>query len=185
MENSVVDKAVLNGGAYEKFGELSGWRWRKINMFPVYSIEPIQLVASASETGVNFETQTTFFVPSIYEIQPHVHDMFMYDYISKGDNPLQQNVNGYEVVNIEKSSQSKITFWKVSAKMFGDISWIDYQISGNYTFIDYEKQIYETRNAINLHQLILKNTKLGINDYFDRPCGLYMEKPRFKVAEQT
>lgn len=185
MENSVVDKTVLNGGSYEKFGELSGWRWRKINMFPVYSIEPIQLVAAADEQGVEFEASTTFFIPAIYEIQPHVHDLFVYDYLQKRDDPFEQKINGYEVVNIEKSSQSKITFWKASAKMYGDISWVEYQLSGNYAFIDYEKQIYETRNAINLQQLILKNTKLGINDYFNRNSGLYMEIPGFKVAEQT
>ncbi len=185
IPNSIIDDKVLVGGTYEKFGELSGWKWKKINMLPVYNFEQVQLMANAAELGVEFDSTTSFYLPSIYEIQPHVHDYIAYDYLQNRGDQFGQQINMFEVVNIEKTSQSKITFWKATVQTVGDGQYLDSQLSGNYTFIDYEKKIYETRNAINLQKLLLKNTRLGINDYFDRPSGLYMEKPGFKVAEQT
>lgn len=186
IANSVIDKDVLAGGAYEMFGTRSGMRWMKINMLPVYGLEQLQLATNADEHGVQFLSNTSFYIPSIYEIQPHVHDFLIYDQLQNRDDPFKQALNMYEVINIEKASQTKITFWKATLRNFGYyVDDIEHQLSGNYTFVDYEKQIYNTQDAIHLQKLLIKNNKLRVNDFYNNVSGLYMEKPGFKVAEQT
>lgn len=177
LSNSVCDKTILAGGSYQRFGELSGRRWKKINMLPVYNIEQVQLALTSDESGNNFNSNTSFFLPTIYQIQPHVHDFMIYEQIKERDDPYTAYTPMYEVNNVEKTSQAKLTFWKVQLEVSGNIKdQIEKQLSGNYTFVEYEKQIYPTSDAIFLQKMIVKNSKLNINSFFSDKCGLYLEK---------
>ena len=177
LSNSVCDKTILNGGSYSRFGELSGMRWKKINLLPVYHMESVQLAMTSDDTGNNFNSTTSFFLPTIYQIQPHVHDFVIYEQIKERDDPYTAYTPMYEVINIEKASQAKLTFWKAALEVSGNTKdQIELQLSGNYTFIDYEKQIYPTSDGVFLNKMMVKNSKLNINEYFNERSGIYLEK---------
>lgn len=178
LPNSVIDDNVLLGGSYELTGNLSGYLWKKILILPVYNIEQVAFPLTADEEGVGFQDRTTtMFIPTIYEFRPYVHDFMIYDQITWRDNPFKADVPVYEVVNVEKASSAEITFWRINLRSSSKTKQkIENQLSGNFTFVDYEKQIYRTSDAIFLSRLQLKNSKLKVNDFFKEHVGLYVEE---------
>jgi hypothetical protein len=178
VENSVGDKSLLNAGAYEVIGNLSGYLWRKIMMLPVYNFEQIQFAMNADESGVGFPNQqTTFFIPASYEFYPRVNDFYVYDQISWREDFLKTQAPVYQIVNLEKTSSTHITFFRVTAQISQyKKDQLEKQISGTYAFVDYEKQIYKSDDAILLQSLQLKNSKLMGNNFFKENCGLYLER---------
>jgi len=178
LVNSVADKEVLVGGSYELMGDLSGYLWKKIVMLPVYNIEQVQFTLNSDEAGVAFSNRTTtFFIPSIYEFRPMIHDHFLWDQIAWRDDSFMASTPLYEVINVEKQSSTELTFWKITAKSTSKTKpQIEKQLSGNYSFVDYEKQIYKTSDAIALTKLMVKNSKLKVNDFFKEKVGLYLEE---------
>jgi len=177
LPNSVKDDELLMGGTYEAIGDLSGYLWQKILTLPVYNMEQISFNLNADERGVGFQDkQTTLFIPSSYEFRPMIHDYIVYDQIQQRQNPFQAYTPTYEVINLEKASSTNITFWKLTLKG-SSISKerIDQQLSGNYTFVDYEKKIYRTSDAIHLTKQRVKNANLSINNYFKDQIGLYVD----------
>jgi hypothetical protein len=179
LSNSVHDSSVLMGGAYETTGEFSGYLWKKILMLPVYNMEQVNYIMNADETGVGFDNrQTTLFIPTSYEIRPIVHDFIMYDQIQQRDDPFDSPSELYEVVNIEKATASKISFWKLSLKGTSNISKnaLEQQLCGDFTFVDYEKKIFRTSDAIHLTKQRLKNSIVGVNNFYKDRIGLYSDQ---------
>lgn len=177
LPNSVYDTELLGNGAYEQMGNLSGYLWKKIMMLPVYNMEQVNFSLNADESGVGFQDRTTScFIPTSYEFHPRIHDMIIYDQITWRTDPFSADIPMYEVMNLDKASTAEITFWKLSLKSTSKRKWqVEKQLSGNFTFIDYEKQIYRTSDAIDIQRLQLKNSDLPVNDYFKELIGLYVE----------
>jgi len=177
LPNSVWDSDLLGNGSYEQMGNLSGYLWKKILMLQVYNIEQINFALNADESGVGFHgKQTSLFIPTSYEFQPMIHDFILYDQIQWRDDPFEGSIPLYEVVNMEKASTANITFWKLTLQGSPKAKYqIEQQLSGNYTFVDYEKKIYKTSDAIHLTKQRMKNSDLPVNDYFKEQIGLYVE----------
>ncbi len=176
LPNSVYDGELLADGAYEMTGEHSGLRWKKFLMLYVYNIEQVNLTLNADENGVGFSDQTTtLFIPTIYEFRPKVHDFISYDQIAWRSDPYEASLPLWEVINLEKASHANITFWKLTLQSSYKIkSDLDEHLSGFYTFVDYEKHIYQTSDAIYLSELQLKNSRLDINNFYKQHIGLYV-----------
>ena len=177
LSNSVYDGDLLDGGTYEQMGNLSGLLWKKINMLPVYQLEQLNFAMNADESGVYYPNlATSFYLPASYELRPRVHDFMVYEQISERDDPFKASLPMYEVVNVEKATSADVTFWKVvlnnTSRSKRDI---EDQLSGNFTFVDFEKQIYPTSDAILLQKFILKNSNLKVNDFWKQHIGLYAE----------
>ncbi len=183
LPNSVKDDEVLDGGSYELMGNLSGYLWKKIMMLPVYNIEQINFALNADESGVGFQgKQTSLFIPTSYEFQPMIHDFLMYDQIMWRQDPFQADTPLYEVVNMEKASTANISFWRLTLQGSSKTKeQIEQQLSGNFTFVDYEKRIYRTSDAIHLTKQRVKNSSIPLNDFFRERIGLYVDN----VPEQT
>lgn len=175
ISKSVIDSQVLMGGSYEMTGDLSGWLWKKIMMVQVYNFEPTQFNLMADEEGVSFKDRvSTLWMPSVYELKPTVHDLVCYDFITSRDDAFRDQLPLWEVVNVEKAGSTGLTFWKVSLKStFRRKEAVEKQLSGNYTFVDYEKHIFKTSDAISLGKLQLKNSNLKINNFYKDSIGLY------------
>ena len=177
LPESVYDGDTLMGGSYEQVGDMSGYRWKKIMMVQAFTFEPIQFTLSSDEEGVSFKDRTSsLWLPTIYELKPNVHDFVMFDYVQSRNDPFKDQAPMYEVVNLEKASSTGLTFWKTNLKSsVRRKEDLEKQLSGNYTFIDYEKHIYKTSDAILMTKLQLKNSKLKCNDFFKDNIGLYVK----------
>jgi len=176
LPNSVYDATLLQAGSYEMIGNLSGMRWKKITMVQAFSFEPVPFALQADETGPNFKDRTSsLWFPTVYELEPSVHDFVVYDWATSRDNELKDQLPVYEVVNLEKASSGEATFWKTQLKStYRRKSEIEKQLSGSYSFVDYEKHIYKTSDAVFLQRMMLKNENLKVNEFFKDRIGLYV-----------
>lgn len=178
IENSNVDKDIMNGGSYELTGDLSGWKWRKILMFQVNAIEALPTTATtAEENGVTKSDHvTSMYFPEIYEMVPHAHDFISFECLNTGSNYVRRTLPVYQVVNFEKSNDFELGFYKISCKSSSTTTkQLDQQLSGVYTLVDFEKQIYPIDQSIIIQELLNERTKNKLKSYFDQNCGLYCE----------
>lgn len=178
MENSVYDTNLM-AGSYEKngLGELSGMRWRKIQMIPVYHIEQIQSQYNADEKGLTLGDSelSSFVIPSSYDIRPSEWDFvhFSQDFMLKGANTFPLFI----VKGTELSTYGDINYHKLNLKPGSSTSLqkIELQLSGRYMFLEFTKMIHEVQTASLLLKLQSKHEQLAsnlMNMYSS--TGLYM-----------
>ena len=177
LPNSVYDDTLLNAGSYEVIGNLSGLLWKKINLLQVYTFEQMQFVLQSDEGGPQFKDRmSSIWIPSIYELEPKPRDFICFDIVKTREDQFQAELPLYQVVNIEKASSNRITFWKANLKStFQTKENIELQLSGQYSFIDFEKHIYTLSDSVMLQKLMVRNSSLKINDFFKERIGLYVE----------
>lgn len=177
LPNSVYDSKLLTAGSYELMGDLSGMLWKKITLLQGFAFEPVQFVMSADETGPSFKDRTSsLWFPTIYELVPNIHDFVCFDWVTSRENQFKDQQPLYEVVNVEKASSSELTFWKVQLKStYRTKQNIEKQLSGSYSFSDYEKHIYKASDEIFLERMMLRNSKLKVNSFYKEQIGLYVE----------
>lgn len=175
-ELSKIDKNEMGGGPYEMAGDLSGVVWKKINFLPVYNIASIQPRFSSDEKGMTKSDQTSEFnFPTEYGIQPTTFDHVMFE-MPVLNNPEKANLHTlYQVVNFEKSTNTDITFWKVPLKVtFITKERIEKQVSNTFTFVDYEKKIYQSDDAVLLMNMLKDLDENLLNKYYSNNSGLYL-----------
>ena len=178
IENSNIDEKKLVGGSYEMVGDLSGWRWRKIIDFDLNAIEAVQTTPTSDERGVTLsEKLTTAMFPFIQGLVPQVHDFVSFSDLNTGDNYILRDPPLYEVVNIERSNDTDICFYKINLKVsYVTVSQIECQLSELLDYIDYEKNMYPIDPAIVLNKIMAEKSKSLLNKKFNQNCGLYLEE---------
>jgi len=75
QNETVWDNENLMGGAYEKIGSLSGIKWNKILLLPIYFIEDINTSFDGTETGLIKENESSIVIPSSYGYIPLTNDI--------------------------------------------------------------------------------------------------------------
>jgi len=174
LPNSVYDGNILDAGSYEKTGNRSGLKWRKILLLPVYGIEQIQPTKSAEEDGVTMKTQmTSFNFPTEYYIKPMAHDYIKFEQdILK---PTNNQYPLYQVTNIEKATNTDKSFWKVQCQVdYRQEEDLENHLSQLCVFFDYNKKIYNIQTATTLYKLLEKNRSLqDMKKYFEVNGGYY------------
>jgi len=186
LPTSTFDADVLDAGSYELTGDMSGMRWNKILLFPVYNIEQIQNQFTADEKGFGkFDQVSSFNFPSIYGISPQIHDFVQFEETILNDNNDQYNLGIidndhssnlpiYQIINFEKATNTSVSFWKCNLKISHyKEQELDQQINNNYTFLDLEKRIYESSDAAMLYSILEKNKSLDGNIYYKPDSGFY------------
>ena len=63
-DTTVWDKQQMYGGAYEKIGDLSGMKWDKYLLLPVYFSEEVATGFDGSDIGLIKEQETSVVFPS-------------------------------------------------------------------------------------------------------------------------
>ena len=173
FEESSMDKDVLQEGAYELTGDLSGVKWKKINMLQIYDLEAIQPRFTADERGMTKINQlSTFNIPTQYQITPTTFDHIIFDsdVLRISDD---EKLNTYQITGFEKSTNTDITFWKIGIKeSFILKEALDNQTIDTYTFFDYEKKIYQTNDAILLYNMLNQNDQNKMNKYYSNNSGI-------------
>jgi hypothetical protein len=175
MTNTVWEDQKLMGGYYEKIGELSGVKWNRIYLLPVFYITEVSTAFDGSETGLLKQNESEFIIPSSYGMQPFHNDLikFEQDYlkITNNTHPL------FVVTGLEKSANADRTFWKMKVKIEQSrtTAELEPQVSGNYVFYDYSKLIYQLDDAISMTKTMQKNEILTskIKTFFNSNSGLY------------
>lgn len=176
-ESTIWDNIQLDGGSYERIGTLSGQKFTKYKLLPVYFIEQIpETQLDGTEYGLNILNETTMVIPSSYGITPY-HGSF----IKLDQNYLMKKNNYYPVFiveGIEKSVNTELTFWKLKVKTFQTkiIPEVEEQVDQTYLFFDYDKKLHSLESAEFLTKMMEKNSILKdrLNDYFDNNSGFYL-----------
>jgi hypothetical protein len=173
-DSTVWDNTDLMGGYYEKIGQLSGVRWKKILTLPVYFIEEIDTIFDAQETGLVNEGLTGFVIPSDYGFTPHHNDIIkLYqDYVQEDDRYAL-----YVIAAIQKQTSGDRVFWKLGCRVEQSrtTTEIDQQVSDVLVFYDYDKKVHELSESISMTRLLAKNEAIrnNLNNLYDQNSGLY------------
>ena len=177
---TIWDNEFLFAGSYENLGPLSGLKWDRILLLPVYFIEEMSTIFDAQETGYIKEGETSFVIPSSYGFTPLTDDIIKLE--SSYLNPVGDTYPLYTVTGIEKSVNTQRTFWKLRVKVEQSqvMSDILAQTSNTYTFFDYDKKIHTLADSEFLTKLLIKNEKLRVlcrNFLYDGNSGYYFQNP--------
>lgn len=173
---TVWDDEYIDGGSYEEIGDLTGIRWDKILLLPVFFIEEISPTQfDATEIGQNKLNETSFVIPSEYGFTPYAHDILKFEqsYLSSVDNvPL------FHVTGIESGPNTDKKFWriKVETDQSRKLEDVENQTLGTYAFLDYNKQIHTLDNANKLLSLMDVNNQLRqllLQTSYDKNTGFY------------
>jgi hypothetical protein len=174
---TVWDDAGIGGGGYEQIGDLSGIKWDKFLLVPVYYTEEVQTPFDAQDIGYIKENETQFVIPSTYGFTPLAHDKFKMeqDYLK----PTQNTYPIFHVVGIEKSVNADRLFWRLKGEIEQSYSepQLDEQVVDTFTFFEYDKQIHTLDNASYLTNLLTKNDTLRDRakcELFDGNSGFYL-----------
>ena len=174
LPRSIYDGTVLEAASYEKIGNRSGLKWRKILFLPVFNIEQINPTFSADEEGFTKKDQvSSFWLPTEYGFQPSP-----WDFVKFEQHILQTQDDTYpiyQVVNFDKSTNTKNTFWRLNLRpIYYKSTEIDTQLSQVCVFSDYEKKIYDSSTGSFLFNLLEKNQNISlINNFYNKISGLY------------
>jgi len=177
--NSVYDTNLM-AGSYEKngVGSLTGIKFKKILLLPVYGIDQITPSNNGGEKGLTLhdtETSTVSF-SSDYGLKPYEWDVI---HFSQGFMSPDNNDNGpvFVVRNTSPATYGRMTHWKCDIKTapytLGDVK---QQISSEYMFLEFTKQIHRLDTAAILIKLQQRSDSLSENlkDIF-HDIGFYLQ----------
>jgi hypothetical protein len=174
---TVWDNENLMGGYYEKIGPLSGVKWNKYLLLPVYYIEETDTIFDAQDIGYVNEKGTGFVIPSSYGITPYPNDMIKVDQTFLFNNPSKDINPLYCVTGAQKQSPFDKTFWKLKLTIEESktTTQLDLQVSNTYIFYDYDKNIHTVSDAQTLTKMLSKVSILRSNlkNLYDENSGFY------------
>jgi len=177
LDQTIWDSTKLTGGYYEKIGELSGVRWNKILLLPVFFIESLSGSLTGEDIGMTTEKETSIVIPSTYNFIPYPNDIIKLDQNYLQPNREMDTYSLYVVSGIEKSTPLPKTFFKlkVVTEQSRTTSEIDQQVSNTYSFFEYTKQVHTVDDSIFLARVMLKNETLRgrLKSMFDENSGFY------------
>jgi hypothetical protein len=174
-ESTIWEDENLMGGAYEKVGSLSGVRWDKIVLLPVYFPDDINTMFDGQDIGYVKENETTVTIPSTYGFTPLPNDKIKMEqeYLRPTNNiyPI------FSVTGVEKSVNADRLFWKLRCEVEQSVTenQLNLQVLNSYAFFEYDKQIHTMENAEFMTRLLTKSEylKTASTNLFDKNSGLY------------
>jgi hypothetical protein len=173
-EETIWDNVDLMGGYYEKIGQYSGVKWKKILTLPVYFIEETDTIFDAQDIGVVNEGRTGFVIPSSYGFTPYPNDI-----IKLYQNYLQEDdrFSLYVITGTQKQSSGDKTYWKCvcNVEQSRTTSELDLQITDLLVFYDYDKKIHQISETVSMTQILSKNQLIreNLKNLYDQNSGLY------------
>lgn len=180
MENSVMDREKLYAGSYEKegIGDLSGFKWKKIYMLPVFGLEDIRPNSDSGDRGLTFKEslRSTLAFPDAYGIKPLEFDLVDINYGIKSlaikNRPLYK-VSKIDIAHHGEFFQLYNCTIQVAA---ADLTELEKQISSYWYFNDATKSIIPLNNAnflIDLEKLSL-DLSADLKNEFNQQLGFFL-----------
>lgn len=180
LEKSTGDIDIIGAGTYERhgIGPLSGYKFKKIEMFPVYGIEPIRPTMTSDEKGgitylQNAGTRIVF--PSIYGLIPSENDIIDLSFGYHSITPKDKMLYVASAVNIAHQGDGyqlyEITLKPSTVKLEN----LDKQISEYFIFYEHTKSVIPKSNAIFLLKIIteMSNISSELSNKFNKSSGTY------------
>jgi len=174
-DKTVWDDDQILGGSYERTGSLTGIKFDKYLLLPVYFTDEINTGFDATETGQNKEQETTIVFPSVYGITPYPGD------IVKLEQAFMRPTNNvyplFIVTGVEIHPNTDRRFWKLKIKVYQSkvISDVDDQVEDVFVFFDYDKKIHTLDEATILAKMLDKNEELRgrLKGMWDENSGFF------------
>ena len=176
-DETTWDNEFLMGGYYEKFGNLTGLKYDKHLLFPVYFSEETTTEFDAQDVGYINEGQSGIVFPWSYGITPYANDQVFFEQrplITENDpnfNPI------FGVTGLQKIAHQEKTFWKLKLNMEQSITQqiIDDQVANTYVFFDYTKKLYSVPDSQTLSRMLVKNETIRrrLKNSWDANSGFY------------
>jgi len=150
--NSIYDKEVLRFGAYERVGNYSGYKWIKINYFPVAYSQQTNPRFQQNNYGVNTATETQCVFPKI-NFEPTALDLISF-YVNGSE-----TTDVYQVSSFEQSYiGNKAPIYKVILKeQYFDLNNVEQQVERIYAYSEISDKIYE---PLDYNLIVQATTKL-------------------------
>jgi hypothetical protein len=170
----VWDDKNLMGGYYERIGELSGLKWDKILLLPVYYTEEMIAQWNAEDIGYVSFTETYAIIPETYGFIPYPNDVIKIDQLYQPQPDNKYTI--YTCTGVSKSTTDKV-FYKLhfEVEQSRTPADMDLQLSNTYTWLDYTKKIHTLNDATFLTNMLSKNQQLKENSKikYDKNVGYY------------
>jgi len=174
-ETTVWDDENMMGGAYEWTGPLTGVKFDKYLLLPVYFIEEINTVFDGQETGYNKDDFTSFVIPSTYGITPYAGDLVKLEQAYM--RPDNDTYPLFKVGGVEIHPNTDKRFWKLKVKKYESkqLSRVEDQVDETNVFFDYDKKVHSLADATTLATMLWKNEQLRdrIEAFWDPNTGFY------------
>jgi len=174
-ETTVWDDEFVFGGSYERIGDLTGMRWNKYLLLPVYYPDEVSTAFAGEDIGYIKEGESSITFPSSYGIQPYPGDLVKFEQAFL--RPTNDTYPIFIVTNAEKSVNTDKTFWKLKIEVRESeiTTHADRQLSNIFTFFEYTKKIYEISDASFLTKMLDKNEALRarLKELYDENSGFY------------
>ncbi len=139
----VWDNQYLNGGFYEMTGELSGVRWIKYELLPVFWVEETLTDYDAREEGFINTGDSAIVIPHQYGIQPYAHDIIKFSQEFLVNDPSKDKYEIYQVAGIKKRPPQDKTYWWLKLETYQSKTTddVDDQVTQTKVFVEYTKKI--------------------------------------------
>lgn len=144
FDNSILDdREHIESGYYHLAGNLSGVKWKKIQLLPVWLVEnhgPI--TKTMREDGTVSEYRTSIVLPDYFGLRPTPNDfVYMFNSVS---NTHDENEPLYQVISISESYSGKRKIYKIDMKNnFRKLLDIDVtkHISSDWIYVNHLRKI--------------------------------------------
>lgn len=173
--NTIWDNVNLTDGSYERVGELTGMKFNKYLLLPVFFITEVNTPYDGSEYGFIKAGESELVIPHLYGIEPYEGDI-----IKMEQDFLRQTNDIYPLFMVtgkETSTNADKTFYKLKIEKFQSktTEQVDKQVTDIFVFFDYTKKIYTINEASFLSRMVVKNHNLyeQVSNLFDENSGLY------------
>lgn len=174
--STVWEDINILGGSYEKIGSLSGIKWNKYLLLPIYFPEEISTALEANEIGLIKENDSHIVLPTSYNITPYTRDIVKLE--QSFLRPTNDIYPIFSVTGIEKTTNTDKYFYrlKIEVEQSRTITDIDQQVNNTYIFFEYTKKIYTLQDATFLTKLMSKNQEIRsrLTELYDFNSGFYL-----------
>jgi len=173
---TVWENEDLMGGAYEEVGDLTGIKFNKILLLPVYFIEEITTPFDAQDIGYIKENETNIVIPYSYGITPYPRDLVKLE--QEYLRPTNDTYPTFVITGAEISTNTDKRFWKLKLEIFQSktTTQIEQQVEETQVFFDYDKKIHTLADSESLTKLLTKNETLRgtLKNLYDENSGFYL-----------
>lgn len=157
---TVWDDEDLLGGSYERVGELTGIKYDKYMLLPVYFPDEVSTARDGQDIGLIKENTSSITIPSSYGMTPLEGDLLKFD-----QSFLRPTNNVYPVFvvsGIEIHPNTDYRFWKLKIEIFQSktLDDVEQQLNNTYVFFDYDKTIHTLADAELLADILYQNEEL-------------------------
>lgn len=177
---SIYDEKMM-AASYEKWGigELSGMKWNKIQMLPVYGVDTVQPSFNADESGYTLRDSemSGMAIPTTYNIQPYPWDVVRFDqsFMMKG----LETTPTFVVTNVELATFGEITHYRLRLQVIGGQNIaedLEKQLEDRFSFVETTRSIHRVDAAYVLFGLESKNNDVVniVNNKMSN-TGFYLE----------